>query len=291
MAETFDGDWLALREPFDAASRSVALARALGAVLPARARLIDLGAGTGSLFRWLAPILDRPQDWTLADADAALLERAFAEISRWATARGLPVTASASAMVVRTPKGAWRVEAEVVDLAAPLSGLGLNRRDAVVCSALLDLVSREWMAGLAAVLKRPLLACLSVDGRDGLYPAHAADRMVFAGFRRDQQRDKGLGVALGPTAPAALRAEFAARGWAVREAASDWRIPAGAADMLDMLVASHGEVAARRIGDRREMIRAWARLRARQVDKGVLAMRVGHRDSLAIPPGVVIKGE
>ena len=291
MAETFDGDWLALREPFDAASRSVALARRLGTALPARARLIDLGAGTGSLFRWLAPILDRPQDWTLADADGALLERAFAEISRWATARGLPVTATASAMVVRTPKGAWRVEAEVVDLAAPLSGLGLNRRDAVVCSALLDLVSREWMDGLAAVLKRPLLACLSVDGRDGLYPAHPVDRMVFAGFRRDQQRAKGLGVALGPAAPAALRRAFAARGWAVREAASDWRILADAADMLDMLVASHGEVAARRIGDRREMIRAWARLRARQVDKGALAMRVGHRDSLALPPGVALQGE
>lgn len=291
MAESFDGDWLALREPFDAASRSVALARALASVLPARARLIDLGAGTGSLFRWLAPILDRPQDWTLADADGALLERAFAEISRWATARGLPVTATASAMVVRTPKGAWRVEAEVVDLAAPLSGLGLNRRDAVVCSALLDLVSREWMEGLAGVLKRPLLACLSVDGRDGFHPAHPVDRMVFAGFRRDQQREKGLGVALGPRAPVALRAAFAARGWEVRQAASDWRIPAGAADMLDMLVASHGEVAARRIGDRREMIRAWARQRARQVDKGALAMRVGHRDSLAIPPGVVIKGE
>jgi hypothetical protein len=56
-------------------------------------------------------------------------------------------------------------------------------------------------------------------------------------------------------------------------------------------VASHGEVAARRIGDRREMIRAWARKRARQVDKGVLAMRVGHRDSLALPPGVAIEGE
>ena len=39
MAETFDGDWLALREPFDAASRSVALAQRLGAALPARARM------------------------------------------------------------------------------------------------------------------------------------------------------------------------------------------------------------------------------------------------------------
>jgi hypothetical protein len=61
--------------------------------------------------------------------------------------------------------------------------------------------------------------------------------------------------------------------------------------MLDMLLASHGEVAARRLRDRREMIRAWARLRARQVDKGVLAMRMGHRDSLALPPGVLIEGE
>lgn len=291
MAETFDGDWLALREPFDAASRSMALAQQLGAALPARARLIDLGAGTGSLFRWLAPILDRPQEWTLADADGALLERAFAEISRWATARGLPVTATASSMVVRTPKGAWRVEAEVVDLAAPLSEIGLNRRDAVVCSALLDLVSADWMAGLAAVLRKPLLACLSVDGRDGLYPAHPVDRMVFSGFRRDQQRAKGLGVALGPKSPQALRAAFAARGWTVREAASDWRIPATAADMLDMLVASHGEVAARRLHDRREMVRAWARLRAKQVDRGRLAMRVGHRDSLALPPGTMIEGE
>ena len=107
MAETFDGDWLALREPFDAASRSVALAQRLGAALPARARLIDLGAGTGSLFRWLAPILDRPQEWTLADADAALLERAFAEISRWATSRGLPVTATASSILRQNRKTGW----------------------------------------------------------------------------------------------------------------------------------------------------------------------------------------
>jgi len=285
VAESFDGDWLALREPIDDAARSRPLARALAAVLPPRPSLIDLGAGTGSLFRWLAPLIAGPQSWTLADADPTLLTRAFAETSAWATARGLPVTATAAALTIHTPLGAWRVQAEITDLAAPLPTLGLNRHDAVLCSALLDLVSADWMARLAAHLRKPLLACLSVDGLDALRPAHPLDRTIFAAFRRDQQRHKGLGLALGPRAPAALRSAFTARGFTVREASTPWRIPPASADLLDMLVASHADVAARHLPARRPIIRDWAALRARQVDLGRLAMRVGHRDSLALPPG------
>ncbi len=285
MPETFDGDWLTLREPHDAAARSPALAQALAAVLPPRPRLIDLGAGTGSLFRWLAPRLNRPQDWTLADADPALLQRAFADIAAWAMVRGLPTTATATRLTLHTPHGAWRIEAEIIDLAAPLPSLGLNRHDAVVCSALLDLVSADWMAALAATLKKPLLACLSVDGRDALLPAHPLDRTVFAAFRRDQQRHKGLGLALGPKSPAALRDAFTARGFTVREADTPWRLPPDAADLLDSLVASHAAVAARHLPARRTAIREWAAHRARQVNRLRLAMRVGHRDSLALPPG------
>jgi hypothetical protein len=47
MAESFDGDWLDLREPFDAAARDPGLATRLAAALPARPRILDLGAGTG----------------------------------------------------------------------------------------------------------------------------------------------------------------------------------------------------------------------------------------------------
>lgn len=284
MAEQFDGDWLALREPYDAAARSTALAHALAAVLPPRPALLDLGAGTASLFRWLAPILAGPQDWTLADADPVLLPRAFAEIAAWATRRGLPVTTTASVLSVHTPRGAWRVRALRADL-ADIAALPLNRHDAVVCSALLDLASADWLATLAATLKKPFLACLSVDGRDALYPAHKLDRAVAAAFRRDQQRAKGLGLALGPRAPAVLRTVFTARGFTVHDAATDWRIPPDAADLLDMLVSSHAAVAAQRIPDRRAAIRAWAGLRARQIDRRRLAMRIGHRDSLALPPG------
>ena len=290
MPEQFDGDWLALREPFDAAARSAPLARTLARILPPRPRLIDLGAGTASLFRWLAPILQGPQDWTLADADPTLLRRAFADTAAWASARGLPTTATAAGLTIHTPRGAWRLQAEQVDLAAPLTDMRLNRHDAVLCSALLDLVSADWMLEFAATLRKPLLVCLSVDGRDALYPAHPTDRAVFAAFRRDQQRHKGLGLALGPRAPAALHTAFTARGFTVQTAASDWHIPPGAADMLDKLVASHAAVAAQRIPDRRTLIRDWAALRARQIDRGRLAMRIGHRDSLALPPGTTWPG-
>ena len=61
MPEHFDASWLELREPFDAAARSVPLARQLAGLLPARPHLLDLGAGTGSLFRWLAPIIGSAQ--------------------------------------------------------------------------------------------------------------------------------------------------------------------------------------------------------------------------------------
>jgi hypothetical protein len=285
LPESFSPDWLALREPHDAAARSRALAQTLAASLPPRPSLIDLGAGTGSLFRWLAPILDRPQDWTLADADPAALEHAFATTAAWAAARGLPATATASRLTIHTPRGAWRIEAEIIDLAAPLPSLGLNRHSAVVCSALLDLASTAWIDALAATLRRPLLACLSVDGRDAFRPAHPLDRTVFAAFRRDQGRDKGLGPALGPHAPAALRAALTASGFTVREANTPWRIPPRAADLLDMLLAGHAAAAARHLPARRTAIRAWAAHRAAQVDRARLAMHVGHRDTLALPPG------
>ncbi|MFM7687976.1 MAG: class I SAM-dependent methyltransferase, partial [Alphaproteobacteria bacterium] len=77
MAESFDGDWLDLREPYDAAARNPELAEMLAASLPARPRLLDLGAGTGSLLRWLGHFIGRARSWTLVDSDAELLARAF----------------------------------------------------------------------------------------------------------------------------------------------------------------------------------------------------------------------
>jgi SAM-dependent methyltransferase len=116
VSERFDADWLALREPFDHAARSVHLARRLADRLPARPQLMDLGAGTGSMFRFLAPIIGRGQDWTLVDADAALLDDAFGRTAAWARRQGFAATSTGDELLVSTPRGFWRMQTQQSDL-------------------------------------------------------------------------------------------------------------------------------------------------------------------------------
>ncbi|SDC17020.1 class I SAM-dependent methyltransferase [Belnapia rosea] len=298
MSEEFDPDWLDLREPFDAMARSAALADRLLARLPARPRFIDLGAGTGSLLRFLAPRLGRAQAWTLVDADRVLLEAAFDTIADRAEAVGWTISfPNKRTLLVHAPGGAWRVESLVADLAEAPRGLPLANADAVVSSALCDLVSRAWAERLAGALRVPFYAALCVTGRDRFAPPHPADRVVADGFRRDQGRDKGFGgAALGARAPAVLAEVFAARGFAVEGAPSDWEVrgrgPApmpgmgeAAGRFLTELVLGHAEAARRqdRRGDRR--IEAWLEARLDQVAERRLSARIGHRDLLALPQG------
>ena len=84
----FGADWLSLRERLDYAARNRALAVILAERLTMRPRLIDLGAGTGSLFRFMAPVIARSQSWILADADGSLIEAAFDLTADWARGCG-----------------------------------------------------------------------------------------------------------------------------------------------------------------------------------------------------------
>lgn len=285
--EGFDGDWLALREPFDARARSAELALALAGALPPRPHLLDLGAGTGALLRWLAPILGRSQFWTLVDSDPALLQRAFATIEERAILAGWTTTwPRDTTLLVHTPQGVWRVEALVADLAAGPRALPLDKADGVVSTALCDLVSRRWVRRMAEALAIPFYAALNVDGREAFSPPHAADRLVARGFRRDQGRDKGFGgAALGPAAPRALAEAFRARGFSVRTAPSPWRIGANTPVMADSLAEGHARAALAALPrGHAPAIRAWAEARRAQAMRGRLSARIGHTDLLALPP-------
>ncbi|MBO1074776.1 class I SAM-dependent methyltransferase [Roseomonas marmotae] len=289
MSEGFDADWLQLREPYDARARSVPLALLLADALPVRPRIIDLGAGTGSLFRWLAPYIGRTQIWTLVDSDAALLDRAFDEIAEAAERVGWTVMLpKPRIMLVHTPVGVWRVEAQLADLAEAPGNLKLDQTDGVVSTALCDLVSRPWVARMAAALRVPFYAALNVDGREGFFPPHPEDRLVARGFRQDQQRDKGFGgLALGPDAPGVMARLFRAQGFSVTAAPSPWRISASMPAMGEALADGHAQAALRALPRvLAPRIEAWNRARQLQAARGALAARVGHTDLLALPPAL-----
>jgi SAM-dependent methyltransferase len=272
--------WLALREPYDHRARSRALALALAARLPRDrpAALVDLACGTGSSLRYLAPLLGGEQRWRLYDIDPALLAAAGSALEGWES--GAPVR--------RAPGGAsgpgWSARWEARDLRGQLLAL-TEGADAVVTSALLDLVSAPWLEELAdacAARRLPLLAALTVDGRLRWTPRDRADEAVAAAFRAHQRTDRGWGPSPGPAAAAACAALLEARGFAVRLERTDWRIPAGHTEMLlEMIEGVAG--AAAEVSPRPGAVQRWRRRRLARAAAGVLSLEVGHADLLAWP--------
>jgi SAM-dependent methyltransferase len=197
MTGEFSETWLGLREPADAAARS----RDLVGLLPDRIRTIrDLGCGTGSLGRWLAPQLPAPQHWIMADRDPALLEHAAANM----------------------PFDGVTVTTELSDVTTLTAG-DLGNTDLVTCSALLDILTPDGLEKLVracADSRTPALFTLSVTGQVTLDPALDADRTVEEAFNAHQRRENKLG----PDAPEAARAAFEKAGATVITRPSPWRL-------------------------------------------------------------------
>ena len=207
----FSRSWLALREPADARARARDLAAGLADRLAGRSQLVihDLGSGTGSMGRWLAPMLSGPQHWVLHDRDPDLLEIALADPAS-AAADGSAVT------VAGRPGDVGRLTAE--DLA---------EADLITTSALLDLLTRQEVASLAAACagaRCPALLTLTVAGRVELRPADPQDGEVSAAFNAHQRRTTGGRRLLGPDAIASTIQALRRHGGVVQVRASAWQL-------------------------------------------------------------------
>lgn len=276
----FQASWLALREPADHFARSAPLATRFAQALGERPRLLDLGAGTGANFRYLAPRLGRAQEWLLIDHDPALGEAARAAIGDWAAGSGWPVSAADDGLRIEAPGNLWELACRLEDLA---EGWPEDAQaSAITASALLDLASADWLARLARWCRGlPVLVALSVEGSLEWQPAEPGDQTVRLRFLAHQRRNKGFGPALGPDAPGRFAEALEAQGHRVEMTRSDWRLgPEDAALLgatLEGIVGAAREVAADPLLER------WAATRRRQLAEGGLGLTVGHVDLLALP--------
>lgn len=104
----FAADWLALREPVDAAARDPDLARRFAAILPRPARLADLGAGTGANARVLAPLIGGDQAWLLVEPDPVLRAAQREALLAWAWRGGHTAQERDAAIIVMANGSTWR---------------------------------------------------------------------------------------------------------------------------------------------------------------------------------------
>ena len=255
----FDAGWLDLREPMDAASRDpalVAMAATFLGEVPAPLA-VDLGCGTGASLRAFAARAPAGLRWRLVDHDPGLLA-----IAAERCGPGVEVVARDLADPGRIPLGGARL---------------------VTASALLDLVSGEWVEALAERVVAEgagFHASLVYNGMMAWGQPRPEDETVRRAFNIHQRRDKGFGPALGAAAGDAAAVAFGRHGYDVRRGSSFWRIEPEHAALHCALVDG---IAAAAVETGYARARDWAQ--ARRAASGTSSCMVGHVDLLALPTG------
>ncbi|MEU6369657.1 class I SAM-dependent methyltransferase [Streptomyces sp. NPDC046931] len=262
--------WLQLREPADAAARAHDLLDPLRIRLANRSGrpgdivVHDLGCGTGSMGRWLAPLLDGAQHWILHDRDPYLLH--------FATVGAPKAAADGSRVTVTTQRG----------------DIGRLTRDAlagaslVTASALLDVLTADEMETLAAACVGagcPALLTLSVVGRVELTPEHPLDEEIGEAFNAHQRR----GDLLGPDAMRAACEVFGRLGASVRVRPSPWRLGAEQAELTGEWLRGWVGAAVEQRPELAAPAKTYLQGRLADCAAGRLRVVVHHSDVLVLP--------
>lgn len=264
-----DADWLALREPADAAGRSRELVEVLRPHLRTDGLVIhDLGCGTGSMARWLAPRLPGRQHWVGYDRDEELLSRA------------------ATAPPPMSPDGHQATTERRLRDITHLRADDLEGASLVTASALLDMMTGEEierMVASIAAAECPALITLSVIGHVELAPGHSLDGRLTEAFNAHQKRATGHGQLLGPDAVGAAASEFQRTDHTARLASSPWQLGARDTGLLTSWIEGWVDAACEQDPSIRIEASEYRARRIRQIEGGQLTATVHHQDLLALP--------
>ncbi len=171
------------------------------------------------------------------------------------------------------------VEFLELDLTDDLERALEGKPDLVTAAALFDLASPAFIQRTVQATARTRAAFYTVLTYNGIQhwtPRHPSDNAVVSAFNGHQMRDKGLGPAAGPTAPAHLADALRLAGFSVQEGDSPWRLGRDDAALIaDLQSGTASAVAETRRVDARAL-EAWAA-------KPRTAAEIGHTDTLAFP--------
>lgn len=263
----FSADWLALREPYDHSARSRTVLDAVAAYFKGydAVSAVDLATGTGSTLRAVAERLPQRQNWRLVDNNLSLLARAESSLKPKRNVRAMPL-----------------------DLARDLEEALDGPVDLITTSALLDLVSQEWLERLVvevAARNLPIYAALSYDGRIAFDSTDPLDADIIAAVNAHQRTDKGFGPALGPDAGEIAIARFNALGWTVAQGTSDW-VFGPKDDRVQLETLAAWALSASETGlVTSEATAEWLSRRSKLVAARKSSISVGHVDFFAHPTG------
>ncbi len=284
----FSAQWLALREPADHRARHPGLCAqmtayfntaesGLGRTAERPFRMVDLGCGSGSNLRAIAPALPAHQHWTLVDYDPALLMAARHALSQWADQVQVSDARPHSITLVKDHK---HIEVTFLqeDLAVNVERVLAMPTDLVTAAAFFDLVSPDWLVRFCQALTVPLYTVLTYDGTEIWTPPHAADQKMLQAFHAHQATDKGFGLSAGPDATDILRMALTARGFHVQVGSSPWQLGASDRDLMSALASGSANAVAETKLVANEDRQDWlsARLRAQ-------SCQIGHWDLFATP--------
>ena len=272
-------EWLGQRRRADFRAREQAdeligaLNAHIGSVAAAEdvVTVIDVGAGTGSNFAWLAPRLARAQRWILLDHDPQVLSA----VDHPEDLVGVKETSRVVGTALGLPALSHQLAAD--------SSLQI-----ITCSALLDVLSPADAQALAETVCGPdsapgtaALFSLSVTGEVDFSPPHRHDETIAASFNAHQRR-AGL---LGPDAVAAIVAMLQQRGGRTALRSTDWHLNHAEADLVKRYVTERAEAAVEHEQALCGTAEAWVADRLRQLAAGQLRVRVQHSDVLCLPAG------
>lgn len=279
----FSSHWLGLREPIDHASRNTDVQAAMLEGLKQRhgnalasLRIIDLGCGSGSNLRALAPQLGKEQHWTLIDHDAELLALAKTQTRQWAD---VVLQEATDQWVVQHAEKTLSIRFRQADLNRDLQTvLAHGEYDLVTAAALFDLISPDWIARFCDWLEVPFYTVLTYDGRSIWQTPVAGDDAVVVAFHRHQQTDKGFGAAAGPDAANVLAQCLKTKGWTVVRGDSTWHLDGRHRDLLRLLHEGMGQAALEMGALSEDQLTHW--LASREASA---PCQVGHEDTFAMP--------